>query len=269
MKPFYEVRSQTLFVGQICSEPFPLHVHEVVEIVHMQQGTLDVTIGAQKYQLSPGDTVIMFPAISHSYDVVPKDAAGLCVIFLPETILEFVETFRRMRPVRPLLPASEHDAGLLDAANRLSEVAKVPDSPLVKGYLHVFLSHLLSRLELEPTEMHVDMGLTQQVMEYLSEHYREDITLESVAKELGISRSHLSHIFSEQLNVNFRRYINTLRIDQAGFLLQNTAMTVTEIGYACGYNNLRTFHRAFQNERGMQPGEYRLARRKTRAPNNE
>ena len=116
-------------------------------------------------------------------------------------------------------------------------------------------------------EKHVDTGLTQQVLEYIAEHYREDITLESVARELGISRSHLSHIFSEQLNVNFRRYINTLRIDQASFLLQDTAMTVTEIGYACGYNNLRTFHRAFQNERGMQPGEFRLARRKVRPEN--
>lgn len=269
MKPFYEVRSQTLFVGQICSDPFPLHVHEVVEIVHLQQGTLDMTIGSQKFSLTAGDTAIMFPAMSHSYDVVPKDAVGMCVIFLPETILEFVETFRCMRPVSPLLPASAHDAGLLDAANRLNDVAKIPDSPLVKGYLHVFLSHLLSCLALEPMETHVDTGLTQQVLEYLSAHYRENITLESVSRELGISRSHLSHIFSEQLNVNFRRYINTLRIDQAGFLLQNTAMTVTEIGYACGYNNLRTFHRAFQSERGMQPGEYRMARKKMRSVNNE
>ena len=269
MKPFYEVRSQTLFVGPICSEPFPLHVHEVVEIVHLLQGTLEMTVGSQKYSLAAGDTIVMFPAISHSYDAVPEGTSGMCVIFLPETILEFVETFRRMRPVSPLLPAAAHDAGLLDAANRLNEVAKVPDSPLVKGYLHVFLSHLLSGLELEPMEKHVDTGLTQQVMQYISEHYREDVTLETVARELGISRSHLSHIFSVQMKVNFRRYINTLRIDQAGFMLQNTTMTVTEIGYACGFNNLRTFHRAFQNERGMQPGEYRQVHRKGRTESTQ
>ena len=86
--------------------------------------------------MSEGDTVVIFPAVSHSYDAISEDAAGLCVIFLPDTILEFVDTFRRMRPTSPLFPAASHDEGLLDAVRRLSEVAKVPDSPLVKGYLH-------------------------------------------------------------------------------------------------------------------------------------
>ena len=73
----------------------------------------------------------------------------------------------------------------------------------------------------------------------------EPITLETVAHALGVSRIHLSHIFSQQLRINFRQYINALRIDRACFLLRNPSYSISEIAYLCGYGNPRTFHRAF------------------------
>lgn len=116
-------------------------------------------------------------------------------------------------------------------------------------------------MKFEPLDKHVDVGLMQQVMQYIYLHYREEITLESAARALGVSQSHLSHIFSSQLHINFRRYINTLRIDYACNLLRDSSLSVTEVGYACGYNNSRTFHRAFREEHQMQPGEFRAMNR--------
>lgn len=257
MNPFYEVRSQTLFVGRICDVPFPLHVHKVVECVHIFSGSIRMNIGGQLLDVFPGDTVAIFPSVAHSYEFISPEAKGLCTIFLPDAIAEFADTFRVMRPVSPLLPADEHDAPLNEAIERLQVISRKENSPLITSYLHVFLAHLFTHLDLQPLEDHVDVSLTQQVLQYLSQHFLEELTLDSVARALGISRSHLSHIFSAQLRINFRRYINTLRIDHACVLLKETDMTITEICYACGYNNPRTFHRAFLEERSMQPSEYR------------
>lgn len=257
MNPFYEQRDQAFFVGKICDTPFPLHVHKVVECVHLLRGHLRMRVGASSYDLLPGDTVMVFPSVSHSYEEVSADADGICMIFLSDAIAEFSDLFRTSHPVVPVLRAGARDAGLCDAAERLHAVSQSGESALLKAYLHVFLAHLFLCMPVEPLESHIDTSLTQQVLQYISQHYQEDITLDSVARTLGISRSHLSHIFSAQLRVNFRRYINTLRIDHACALLRDTSMTITEIGYACGYNNPRTFHRAFLDEHHQHPGAFR------------
>lgn len=257
MNPFYEQRTAPLFIGKITEDPFPLHVHKVVECVHLLEGRITMGVDGHSYAMQPGDTMFIFPSVSHSYEVVSEDAKGLCAIFLPDTIAEFSDAFFTRHPVTPFLPAAEHSPRLTQAIQRLVDVSTAQETALYKAYLHVFLAHLFQEMAFEPLKKHIDIGLTQQVLQHISQHYREDITLESVARDLGVSQSHLSHIFSSQLRINFRRYINTLRIDYACTLLRDTTMSVTEICYACGYNNPRTFHRAFQEEHSMQPGEFR------------
>lgn len=100
-------------------------------------------------------------------------------------------------------------------------------------------------------------GMSFQVLQCISEHFTEPLTLESTAHALGISRIHLSHIFSQQLRINFRQYINTLRIDRARTLLRNPTYSISQIAYQCGYGNQQTFHRAFLSQCGMTPNAFR------------
>ena len=100
-------------------------------------------------------------------------------------------------------------------------------------------------------------GLSSQVLHYISEHFTEPISLEIVSRALGVSRTHLSHFFSQQLKINFCQYINTLRVDHACYLLRDPSYTISQIVYLCGYGNPRTFHRAFMNHCKMTPKQYR------------
>lgn len=196
MKLFYEVRSQKLFVGDICHDPFPLHVHAVVEIVSLYKGSMRLTVSGHAYEVNPGDTIAIFPSMAHSYDYVSPDAEGLCIIFVPETIREFANTFHTMRPVSPLLAAQQHEPAMIEAMKALETVSKQPDSPFLTCNLHVYLAHLLTALQLEPLDKHVDNSLTQRAIQYVADHAEEPLTLESVSAGLGISPSHLSHLFS-------------------------------------------------------------------------
>lgn len=259
MKPFYEIRPDQFFVGKICDHPFPSHVHDVVEIVFMTRGSLEMTVGGKTYGLRPGDTAAVFPSVPHSYNAVSRDAEGVAMIFQPDAIQEYVGVFRSVRPENPFYLHESAPVELEQAAGKLWEFSKIPGSPQMLAYLHVFLSYLLPYLPLLPMERFAESGITHQVLQYISQHFKEDLTLESTARALGISRSHLSHIFSQQLNVSFRQYINTLRIDRACFLLRDPQYSITEIAFMCGYENSRTFHRAFLNEKGMQPSQYRSA----------
>ena len=255
---FYEQRTENMFAGLICDHPFPAHVHDVVEIVCLTAGSVEMTIGRKKLLLLPGDIAVTFPVVTHSYDAVSEDADGLTLIFQPDTIVEFYHTFRTMKPVHPLLLASDKAPALDAIISGLKPIAiRDPNSPLKLGYLHLFLSYLFTCLPLTELNAQSYTGMSFQVLQYISEHFTEPLTLESTAHALGISRIHLSHIFSQQLHINFRQYINTLRIDRARTLLRNPAYSISQIAYLCGYGNQRTFHRAFLAQCGMTPGELR------------
>lgn len=255
---FYEQRPEKTFMGIICAYPFPSHVHDVVEIVCLQTGSVEMTIAEKKLTLLPGDIAVIFPSVPHSYDFVSEDAGGLSLIFLPDTITEFTQTFRTMQPEHPLLPNQDKAPELNGLIRTIQKIStNEADQPLKLGYLHLFLAYLFTCLPLISRSRNPHSTLTDQVLQYISEHFTEPLTLENTAHVLGISRIHLSHIFSQQLHINFRQYINTLRIDRARTLLYNPAYSISQISDLCGYSNQRTFHRAFLEQCGMPPNKFR------------
>lgn len=92
---------------------------------------------------------------------------------------------------------------------------------------------------------------------FLREHLAEKISLEDVARAMGVSVSSLEGRFRETTGVSVYEYLISLRMEHATRLLTETAYTVTEIAARCGYDNLFYFCNAFKKRQGMTPGEYR------------
>lgn len=86
----------------------------------------------------------------------------------------------------------------------------------------------------------------------------EDLTLNMLAKEIDIPAHHLSKILNERLNVNFSKFINRYRIEEAKLLLiRETEIPVINIAYEVGFNSLSTFYSAFLKFTGVAPAKYR------------
>lgn len=246
------------FIAPMCSQPFPRHVHDVVEIVCVLAGQVTVTVAEETLRLAPGDVAVIFPSLPHSYDFVSEDADGIALVFSPNTFSELSSVFRTRLPVSPLMRAHQLPPELkllLDKIRLL--VASNAIYPLRYGYLHLFLTYLLTVLPLHPVKRSLNSSVACQVLTYISEHFTEPLSLEGTAHALGISRIHLSHVFSQQLHINFRQYINILRIDHACMLLRDPTLSISEIALQCGFGNSRTFHRAFMAQCRMTPGDYR------------
>lgn len=254
---FYEIRTDEAYIGEICDHPFPLHVHDVVEIVCAVNGVQKLTIAGKQHTLKSGDIAVIFPAIPHSYDYVSQDATGVTLIFSPDVISEFTYQFRSMTLETPILQHNEVPSELNFLIGDMQKRFPANGSGLLYGFLHLFLAFLFFVLKPVPMEKSIHFDLSCQVLHYIGEHYVEPLTLETVARALGVSRIHLSHIFSQQLRINFRQYINALRIDRACYMLRNPAHAISEVAYLCGYGNPRTFHRAFFAQCQMTPSQYR------------
>ena len=256
MKAFYETRNESLFVGDMTSYPFPLHVHEMLELASPLQGECTMRVDGETYLLHPGDIAIAFPLVPHSFERLSTDCRGFAAIFQADGITEFSNTFHTMLPVKPVLRAGAVPEDARFAIRRLMEHPGYDYHPIRLAYLHVLLAHVLSALDFRPAETLNEKGLADRVVKYIFDHACENITLASTAHGLGISESHLSHLFSQQLRINFRRFVNAIRIDKAEALMRDPSMTLTAICYSCGYENLRTFRRAFVRETGMLPTAY-------------
>ena len=257
----YEQRPEKLFIGEMTHYTVQTHVHSVAELVILTRGSASLTIDEVQYQLNPGDAAVIFPLSPHSYDRLSEDIGGVSAIFPPDIIPEYAGTFHGLQPEYPVLPAAKTSLDLRLAVDRLDRLDMEENLPMCIAYLHVLLAGVLHNLTYRPVYDYSERGLGHRIIQYISDHAFEEITLESASRALGISPSHLSHFFSERLHSNFRRFINAIRIEKARLMMRDPNLTLTEICDACGFTNMRTFRRAFQAEMGCLPSDHLLALR--------
>ena len=98
-----------------------------------------------------------------------------------------------------------------------------------------------------------------RVINYIREHITEEISISSVASEVGYSSKYLSNCIKRVFGMNFATLVANIRVDIAKRLLRETDKTRTEICYECGFGSERTFHRQFKELMRVTPSEYRAA----------
>lgn len=241
-------------------DPLP-HLHSHLELILMKKGTSRAIAGNKEVLFEAGDLFIAFPNQVHFYlDIcIPQDHQ---VIYLsPDILPEFTLELENFIPVSPLLKNAINNPTIVSSFENLVEILKTKDKEYrqteLKGHSLLFFSELFRCMPLKEF-ISSNTTLLENVIHYCQSHYAEDITLTSMAKAISSNQFYISRLFNEQLHLNFRDYINNLRIEKACELLKNKQRTITEIAYEVGYSSMRTFHRSFQKIEGMTPKEYRV-----------
>ena len=102
-----------------------------------------------------------------------------------------------------------------------------------------------------------DDKLLERVMNVINRHLNDsDLSVDSIADEVGISRVHLHRKMKELTGQTPHDFIRNLRLKQAANLLSRPGMNITEVVYACGFNNAASFSTIFKKFYGMTPREY-------------
>ena len=94
----------------------------------------------------------------------------------------------------------------------------------------------------------------REALAYLSEHYNDpDISVSSVARSLGVSDGHLSHVFKKETSYTLSAYLTNYRMHK---LLRDCRVKVYEVAESVGYRDITYFSSAFKKSVGMSPSEY-------------
>jgi len=97
----------------------------------------------------------------------------------------------------------------------------------------------------------------RRILLYIQEHYREPIRLADIARLEGLSESHVSRFFREQLNITMQDYLTRLRVEAAMPMLKNTDLSPTSIAYECGFSDPKYMIQGFEKLLGMHPHQWR------------
>ena len=97
----------------------------------------------------------------------------------------------------------------------------------------------------------------RKAITYIYENYACKITCADVARAAGYSEVHLRHIFREECRSTIMEYINNVRMSRAAEMLRSTAYGVTDVAFACGFEDSNYFSTAFKKKYGVPPKIYR------------
>lgn len=94
-------------------------------------------------------------------------------------------------------------------------------------------------------------------LQYVKEHYYEDLTLEKIASVVFLNPVYFSQLFKQKTGQGYKEYVTSLRLEQAKLLLVNSKLKVAEIAERIGYQDMRHFTQMFRKRFLVTPTEYR------------
>lgn len=256
---FYENRNGHLAVSVTPDLNFPTHLHWTLEIVYVRSGVLNVLIQGRKVVLHQGDTVLLFPYVIHGYRAGKGDSV-ICICS-PLEFLE-VQSVTQYWPQKMVFKAGEME----DVYHQeMDEMARLEDEAQMKfreSLLHLVLMRLLRHTRLIRRERTPDEEWMKRANEYILENFTQPITLEKLARHVGVNKYTLSKTFSHVMGASLPTYINSFRVEYAKEMLRTTRKSITQVALESGFENVRTFNRSFGRVLGCSPRDYRTSMEK-------
>jgi AraC-like DNA-binding protein len=123
-------------------------------------------------------------------------------------------------------------------------------------------AYTLSSSSFAKIGVYSDSRRVQKVQEYINAHYKEEVRLSVLAGIVGMTPVSFSRFFKLRTGKNLSDYIIDIRLGFAARLLVDSTMSIAEICYECGFNNLSNFNRIFKKKKECSPKAFRENYRK-------
>lgn len=266
-----QVRPHTRFVH------FPKHTHNYIEVIYMCAGSTHHVIDGEDVILREGELLFLNQKAQQEIYPATEDDIAVNFIILPEF---FDYSLKMMGEEKNLLRDFVIDclkgeyaeagymhfkvADVLPIQNLLENLIwtiwnkqsnKRSINQITMGLLFLQLMNHMEHMETNTENR--KQKLIIDVLGYIEENYR-DGELTRLAGVLNYDVYWLSKEIKKLTGKNYTDLVQEKRLNQAAYLLKNTAMSVTDIGLMVGYDNLSYFHRIFQKYYGTTPRKFRL-----------
>lgn len=248
------------------------HWHHELEFLFVAEGSALCLIGSDKVELHKGCGLFINSGILHRFEA--KSSTFFPNIVFSPALLAPEESLIYEKYVNPVINAAipcqifqpdipwQNDVlRILSQIFTLQET-KSPNELCTLQLLLQLWNTLWEHLDLDcgsqnSHRVNHRQARLQTMMQYIHDHYTEELTLEAIAASASISKSGALHIFQSGIHISPVSYLIQYRLAQAAALLYTTQKTVSAIADDTGFTSAGYFCRKFRQYYHMSPNEYR------------
>ncbi|MBG9374842.1 AraC family transcriptional regulator [Panacibacter sp. DH6] len=265
----YETREKAFEVGLRFDIPMLASMITGKKIMHIEEKPAFEFLPGQSVVLTPKKTCyIDFPEAT---DTTPTECLTLAIA--PEKITAFCERLNE----KCTLPDAQqqwsynatgsqfvNDIMINQLLNRLILIC-TENNTAKDFFANLVLQELVVRLMqsnqkntlLDNHKIYKTNNRFAHVVEYIQQHLQDNITVKTLSRQAYMSEPHFFRCFKQQFGMSPVEFINEQRIKAARMMLRAADISISEISFACGFNNLNYFLRMFKRHTGLTPAQYR------------
>ena len=248
----------------------PMHWHREAELIHIREGALHLYIDEREILARAGDLMLIGEGVLHGGE--PEDCVYDCIVFDTALLLSVEACKRGLKSLlshslflpRADIEADPTFAGAVQALFRRCEEGVAGGELNVMAALFALFGRMVeknydARMQTVSDRFVQKAAQLKPALEYIETHYGQSITLETLARQTGMSPKYFCRFFRTVVHRSPIDYVNYYRIECASHFLTSTDMTVAEIAQHCGFNDSSFFIKQFRKYKGTTPGKLRAA----------
>ena len=236
---------------------FSHHHHERFEIYYMVSGRCHFFINDRAYDVLPGDVVLIPEHVIHKTNYGAEEHSRILI----ECSRHFIptEASAELADMVYLYRNAAATGEIYSLLQKIEQEYKSPDAysfDAIRSYVHL-LVYIMIRNKSTVSILSRGNAMIDDVVSYVKDNFSSEITLTEVAKKHFVSPEHLSRTFKRQTGFGFNEFITLVRLQRAEAMLKNeNGKTISEIAYACGFNDSNYFSDKFKKFYGTSPLKY-------------
>lgn len=256
--------------------PTPWHYHPEYEIVMVTESTGKRFIGDHICDFAPGNLAFLGPNIPHTYRNDDKyyeegsslRAKSIVIHFTEESLGNDFLGLPEARLINKLFDRSTFGMDIQGStyekvSKKLYDIVSLTGMKRWLCLVDMLLDMAESK-NMKPITKTAHIGYNEKeskrlcnVFDWITTNFEKEISLSEAAGIAQMNENAFSRFFSLRTRKTFSGFVQELRLQKAAKLLVENDMTITQVCYECGYNNVSNFNRQFLNHYQMNPMKYR------------
>ena len=246
MKAYYETNRENILqvhVSRNNDYAFRKHFHSHLELLLVKRGRCKVCCNGLDYTVTDGQIAFFDSYDIHGYQNNEKKDCDHAVVIIPLSICKnFIAKKKSFSVNSPIITDENLCASLLEIVDRI--FSKPVSSEVLSIGVNLFLTLLFPKIDFVERKETSRFALIKEILDYVHLNFKNDITLQSVAKEFGYSEAHVSRVFKHFLKKSLGQYVNDLRVLYVKEQVEkDDNLLITDLIFESGFKSVQTYYR--------------------------
>lgn len=234
------------------------HMHTFYELLLFIRGDVTYHVESESRHLEPGDIILMAPGKFH-FATVNKDVSYERYVFKFPSNMVPTSIQERLKNTLAFYSAKRNVENCVRSFDTFYDCYNDDDLYLLsESKIREMLVYLANTRESAPEYQKNDV--IRNLVDYIEEHIKEDLTLESIAKNLHYSESYLSNQFKKAMKCPLMKYIRSKKIVLAQQMIRD-GMKAVDVAEELSFSDYSTFYRSYKKVAVVNPNSDRRGKK--------